>query len=579
MKYSRWFAVLAAVPLLGAGAVPASAAPPQISARAYLSGQNPQGMAALAKAVSDPAGPAYRHFLSAQQFWHDFGPTPAQTTEVQDELRAAGATVTGATSHYVAFTASPAQVEAWAKAAPDHVIAVVPVAGNGSPAQQANDAETDAPATACSHYYGEVVVKSLPEAYGRTEFPATSCGYLPSQLRKAYGVTHSGLTGKGVKIGVVGIGTDPQFENSLNADATAFGDKAFAPGQFAQRYPTGQSSVCDEPTWGIEREMDATIAHGMAPDADVVYSAANCAADKTDPQATMISLLDGLDRLVDDRAVDVVSTSWTTLDSNVSPAMIAAWDQTFQQSAIEGIGLYYSSGDKGDNSAGGTRAPQTEYPASDPWVTAVGGTTLEVDKNSDYVFETGWGTTETDSSGDGKTWSTSPPGSFNTGTGGGRSALFHQPPYQNGVVPAALSKGDRVVPDVAVDADFYAGLAVPDPLPGGLTNGGTSLASPLFAAIQADAQQAAGTPIGFANPLLYAHHGSALFHDVTDHPFGGTPVARVVSETDEHGNALPGTATLITDGHDGALTATPGYDDVTGLGSPALGYLAAFSTR
>ncbi|MEW2508097.1 protease pro-enzyme activation domain-containing protein [Amycolatopsis sp. NPDC047767] len=458
MTSSRWFAVLAAVPLLAAGPAPATAAPPQITARAYLSGQDPQGMEALAKAVSDPAGPAYRHFLSAQQFWHEFGPTPTQTAEVQNELRAAGATVTGTMSHYVAFTASPAQVAAWAKAAPRHVIAVVPTAGNGSPTQQADDAETDAPATACSHYYGEAFVKSLPEAYGRTELPATSCGYLPSQLRKAYGVTHSGLTGKGTRIGVVGIGTDPQLEKSVNADATAFGDKALAPGQFAQRYPTGQSTVCDEPTWGIEREMDVTITHGMAPDAGVVYSAAACATDKTDPQATMISLLDGLDRLVDDRAVDVVSTSWTTLDSNVSPAMIAAWDQTFQQSAIEGIGLYYSSGDKGDDSAGGTRAPQTEYPASDPWVTAVGGTTLEVDKNSNYLFETGWGTSKTDASADGKAWTTPPPGSFDGGAGGGRTALFNQPPYQHGVVPATLSKEDRVVPDVAVDADFYAGL-------------------------------------------------------------------------------------------------------------------------
>ncbi|MEV6898963.1 hypothetical protein [Amycolatopsis sp. NPDC051372] len=86
-----------------------------------------------------------------------------------------------------------------------------------------------------------------------------------------------------------------------------------------------------------------------------------------------------------------------------------------------------------------------------------------------------------------------------------------------------------------------------------------------------------------AAPQQADHHAPAnpkptiMFHDVTDHPFGGTPIARVVSETDERGNALPGAATLITDGHDGALTATPGYDDVTGLGSPALGYLATFS--
>lgn len=612
MRCTAWLGVASAASFLTSGVALASTPPPQVAARAYLAGRDPGGLTALARGVSAPGSPDYRDFLTAAQFLARFGPTSEQTSAVESWLRGLGVTVTGATEHYVAFDGTAAQVAAIEKIErlPTGVLGVL-TNTEGRPSQSgtssgsavtatgvatAHDSATDSTAAsrkststtddasvpACSQYYGQVMVKGLPEAYGETSFPAVGCGYLPSQLRSAYGVTQSGLTGKGAKIGIVGIGTNSDFEASADSFAKSVGDAPFAAGQFTQLPPADPDTVCDDVSWDAESAMDVEVAHGLAPDADVVYSEAPCVPNDTDVNSALVSLLDGLDRLVDTRAVDVVSTSWATDDSDLSPAMVAAWQQTFEEAAVEGIGLYFSSGDGGDSSLGGTAPAQTEFPADDPWVTSVGGTTLEVDKAGDYLFETGWGSSEDDSSSDGKSWTSALPGQPTDGSGGGTSALFLQPWYQAGVVPDSLAEAHghtapmRVVPDVAADADFYTGLYIGEPLPDGETAGGTSMASPLFAAIQADAEQALGGRIGFANPLLYSHYRSPMFHDVTDHPLGSTPVALAFADIDSDGVAVPGTASLITEGQDTSLHATPGYDDVTGLGSPADGYLAAF---
>jgi subtilase family serine protease len=596
------------LPAFAASATPATPAP--VAARAYLAGENPSGLRALAQSISTPGSRDYRKFVTSAQFIAEFGPTAEQTSAVENWLREQGVTVTGSTEHYVAFDGSAAQVAALEsmESLPAGVLGVLtntegqstqanttsastePTRTAGADGNRvrspglrtASHAAADGTVQACSHYYGEVVVKGLPESYGRTSFPAVGCGYVPSQLRTAYGVTQSGLTGRGVTIGIVGIGTDPDLEAAVNHFATDTGDAPFAVGQFEQLLPTGPNATCTDVGWAAERAEDVEVAHGLAPGADVVYSASPCVPDDADVNSDLVSLLDGLDRLVDSQAADVISTSWATDDSTVSPAMVAAWNQTFEEAAVEGIGLNFASGDSGDYSLGGSARAETEFPADDPWVTSVGGTTLEVDKSGSYRFETGWGASEVDASGDGAQWTAPLPGVFDNGGGGGTSTLFSQPWYQQAVVPRSLSGAGgaaspmRVVPDVAADADFFTGLWIGEPLPNGSTAGGTSLASPLFAAIQADAQQALGGRLGFANPLLYSHYGSTMFHDVTDNPLGSTPVALAFADIDRQGNAAPGSASLITEGRDTSLHATRGYDDVTGLGSPACGYLAAF---
>jgi subtilase family serine protease len=99
------------------------------------------------------------------------------------------------------------------------------------------------------------------------------------------------------------------------------------------------------------------------------------------------------------------------------------------------------------------------------------------------------------------------------------------------------------------------------------------VACPTFAGIAADAQQAAGHVLGFANPAIYLRYGTDAFNDVTDHPFGPVPLAEVRNNyTDPYTKTGPIVTYLRTLGIDGegpaALPAVKGYDDSTGVGSP-----------
>ncbi len=127
----------------------------------------------------------------------------------------------------------------------------------------------------------------------------------------------------------------------------------------------------------------------------------------------------------------------------------------FLQGAIQGIGFVFSSGDNGDELAN-TGTKQTDYPASDPYVTAVGGTSDAIGQNGSFLFQTGWGTEKYSLSDDAKSWVDV---GYLYGAGGGSSALFNRPAYQNGVVPAKYGSA-RAVPDVGLDADPTTGMLV-----------------------------------------------------------------------------------------------------------------------
>src|SRR5207302_8946574 len=124
----------------------------------------------------------------------------------------------------------------------------------------------------------------------------------------------------------------------------------------------------------------------------------------------------------------------------------------------EGIGIYFASGDNSDESLV-VGYITTDFPASSPFVTAVGGTTLAVGASNNYLFETGWGTFT--SSWTGTAWSPTPPGSWLYGAGGGVSRIFAEPSYQVGVVPSSVfavqGRTGRAVPDIAALADPNAG--------------------------------------------------------------------------------------------------------------------------
>jgi len=350
------------------------------------------------------------------------------------------------------------------------------------------------------------------------------------------------------------------------------GDGAYASGQLTQITPKHytQQQTCGSTGWWGEETLDVEAVHAMAPGANIrYYAAASCFDD---------DFLDALARVVDDNKASLVTNSWSDLEIAETPAGIAAYEQLFLQGAVQGIGFMFSSGDDGDEAAGGLGL-QVAYPASDPYATAVGGTSDAIRGNGSLT-QTGWGTHKWALSADGTSWTGD---AFLYGAGGGLSGTFARPDYQKGVVPSSYGT-TRAVPDVGLDADPTTGMLVGQTQRFGHRNlydeyriGGTSLASPLFAGMTAVTQQRAGGRLGLLNPLIYAKRATA-FRDVNGNPIGDAGNVRA-----DFANGVDASAGILysvrTFDQDSSLRTGPGWDNVTGVGSPSPAWLTAGGTR
>ena len=348
--------------------------------------------------------------------------------------------------------------------------------------------------------------------------PATA--YTPQQIRHAYGVDQvafSGIVGDGTgqTIAIVDAFDDPSFVNStdpnfVNSDLHQF-DLQFGlpdPPSFVKLDQNGGSNYPGvDPTGGFETEiaLDVEWAHVIAPMAKIVLVEANDASGANLFQGA-VALAASLPQ------VSVISMSFGTDEFSDQTQL----DSLFTTPAgHQGITFLASTGDSG--APGG-------YPAYSPNVVAVGGTSLTADASGNYQGETGW-----------------------KGSGGGISKFEPQPSYQNGVV--TQSKTQRTIPDVSMVADPNTGVAVLDsynnpPSTGGpwIQVGGTSLSCPLWAGLIAVANQGR---IQFGKASL-------------DGPTQTLPALYSLPSSDFHD---------ITSGNNG-FAAGPGYDLVTGLGSP-----------
>ncbi|GAA2035122.1 hypothetical protein GCM10009839_39700 [Catenulispora yoronensis] len=456
----------------------------------------------------------------------------------------------------------------------------------------------------CSGYYGEHRARNVPDAFGGHN-PLSVCGYTPEQLRFAYGVTQAHERGAGVTVAIVDAYASPTMLADANRYAMNHDERLLTPLQYREVLPPSYNhltdGVCESPSsWATEEALDVEAVHAMAPQANIVYvAAASC--DDTD-------LMAALQKVVDQHLATIVSNSWGGVPHSIygdeDPATMAAYSALFQRGGQQGISFLFASGDCGAvdpaaECATGSARPQTEYPAQDPWVTAVGGTSLAIGPFDNYGGEVGWGDRRSMLAPDGQGWAPAAgAGQWRYGGGGGTSEDVPQPAYQDGVVPTALSttlmsgakatKPMRVVPDVALDADPMTGFLVgvttkqANGLPGygEASIGGTSLATPLFAGLMADAQQGAGHPFGFLNPALYGKAATGAFHDVTPTSLcpglsrPGMPPATVVDLGDDSAGVHQ--ARLYQMGDDGLLSTGAGYDAVTGLGSPSLSYLRSW---
>ncbi|HJP73699.1 MAG TPA: S53 family peptidase [Pseudonocardiaceae bacterium] len=606
----------------------------QLDARVYLAGQDRDGLAGFASAVSDPMSPQFKHYLTPAQVAARFGPSQAQLDAVTSWLRSAGLTVTGHNQHYVSVhgSASAAQA-AFGVSLHEYVVkgkqhrapagavtipaalssAVLGVTGLDDAPSKAHPADADPPpadgiyrAAPCSAYFGQNPATNEPAAFGRTQ-PWVNCGNTPTQLRAAYHADNGSFDGTGARVAIVDAYQSPTLAQDVATYNTHYGLPQFAAGQLTEDVPAaGWNSVADcggGDAWYPEENIDLDAVHAMAPGANVkmVY-AASC----NDPD-----LLDAEARIVDNRLADMVSNSWgTEPDGSETAAQKSAYEQVFLRGVAEGIGFYFSTGDCGQydaattcGKANGSTGSQVAFPADDPWITAVGGTTLALDAGGHRMWQTGWGDLNSTLSADGTSWTPDPgtgyPASYHDGAGGGPSSEYAQPPYQRGVVPDSLATWQfngttapqpmRVSPDVAMDADNSTGLLVgyTQKAPDGTTAyrevrwGGTSLACPLFVGMQAQAEQATGAPapIGFANPQIYQRYATTALDDVTDTPLGaGTQLAIVRNDYARTSDPTSQVNTkLWVFGHNGDLHATAGYDDVTGVGSPSYDYVASYN--
>jgi subtilase family serine protease len=584
----------------------------QIDISVYLPWRHDADLARLAAEVSNPQSAHYRRYLTPAQFRARFAPARSEINAVASWLRAQGLRVTGrpANRHWIAASGTVAAIShAFATKlgyydyrgeryrAPDAEPSLPPsIAGKVLAIAGLQDAsfvtkDADPPAatvtgTPCSAYWGEQTATDKPPAFGQVQ-PYAPCGYTPAQLQGAYGLTdviERGIDGSGQTVAVVDAYAAGSVEQDVNEYSSRHG---LPPVKLTQTWATpnldqksgSDSNDCGDPaTWYGEETLDVEAVHAMAPGASIVYSGAADCGDQ--------ALLSAVTKVLDDGQAQIISNSYGSLGEGVSSREAKAEDSVYQQAAAQGVGIYFSSGDNGDESAS-LDHPEPDFPASDPWVTGVGGTSLAVGGANNYLFETGWGTlksTLTDGA-----WRPDPPGDFLYGAGGGTSKLFDQPSYQRGVVPASLAGAAnpmRVVPDVAAVGDPNTGMVIGETqtFPNNQATyseyriGGTSLASPLFAGVMALADQSAGFQHGFANPALYRVAGSAAFHDIVPST-GQLAVVRndYANKVDASGGV---TTSLRTLDHDSSLATAPGYDNVTGLGTPnGAAFLAGLAAR
>lgn len=356
-------------------------------------------------------------------------------------------------------------------------------------------------------------------------------GFFPSDIKAAYDFP-ANYDGSGETIGLL------EFSNGFNPfDLMMFW------AQFNIPFPVltfvsvdGTPNDYGVNSWDLEATLDVQWAGALAPGARLVVYEASAGIDEG---SFALSVLKTLSFAVHDHKnrPTVLSISYGDGETRFPPAVLRAWDQVAFEGAVTGITTFVASGDQGAYGLQepGRLVPHVDAPANCPHVVAVGGTRLVLTPQGSIQEEIGW--TDIDNNG---------------ASGGGISQVFPVPGYQKALrlaVKPGLHPG-RGVPDVAANADPDTGYAVV--FQGTATVvGGTSVASPVWAAIAAvitQRRRALGKPPrGYWNPALYRLGQSPAFHDIVrgNNSFGGVA------------------------GYD----CGPGWDAVTGWGSPRVAYL------
>ncbi len=429
-----------------------------------------------------------------------------------------------------------------------------------------------------------------------------SCGYDAAEMHQAYGLNplyRKGLNGAGQTIVIV----DAFGSNTIRSDANLFSKLNGLPALTASNFqifkPNGPTTCtatngCISGNWQFETTLDVEWAHAIAPGANIalVLGADNSFTNLD--IANLFAIQNGLG--------NVISNSFGIPEVALIvflPSELVVEDGISEIAAALGISLNVSSGDAGDNldldnAAFGIDSVSIQSNGS-PFATVIGGTSTFLNANHFIKLQTGWGLNFARIADPIPNPPTIPPlfFGFQGGSGGGTSFVFAKPAYQS-----ALTGDFRQVPDISMNADPQTGnevIVTPDSIPGHqkfvAVFGGTSLSCPMFSALWAIANQAAGGgPVGEAAPILYqltapaiidvkavtsGFNVSGVINNPPNPPQKLSPafLAQPLENTTRFVSTLfqsPASTRwdVFTFGTDSSLTTGPGWDNVTGLGTP-----------
>jgi kumamolisin len=353
--------------------------------------------------------------------------------------------------------------------------------------------------------------KSPKPKSGNVSANASPVSFTPPQLAKLYNFPQ-GLDGTNQCIAIIELGGGYR-----PADLKAYFKNLQlpVPKVKAIRVDNGRNQPSTADSADGEVMLDIEVAAALAPKAQiVVYFAPN--TDQGFQDAISKALHDNVNK------PSVISISWGGPESAWTAQSLQQFDHMFQTAAALGVTVCCASGDNGSADGVNDGAQHVDFPASNPYALGCGGTFLAASGNT-ITSETVWNE------------------NANSATGGGVSASFPLPSYQNSAhVPPSANPGGgsgRGVPDVSGDADPASGYIVR--VDGqSFVIGGTSAVAPLYAGLIALINQKLGKPVGFLNPLIYGSlSGKGLFND-------------------------------IATGNNGAYSASQGWDACTGWGSP-----------
>ena len=622
----------------------------RMSVEVALAPRNSAELTSQLRAEYTAGSSQYHHWLAKGAFASRYAPTSAQRAAVASYLRSAGLKVgTNSSPFLVRATGSSRQIQSAFKTT------LSTYRGSGGVKYFSNSAAVRMPATIAGHVLGVIGLSNTVRLHPAIARPGpvrplgatthsssgnSSCetgyvtsqelftfvnsdgadgfpygygagpgcsGLTPSQTNSIYGAPSAGASAEGQGVTAAVFELSAYQKSDIDTWAREFYGSRYKPplvnvnvdgGPVNPVCPSGDTCPPQYNGYSSDIEVDADIQMSLtiAPDLShlIVYNAPNDYTGQTE--------LDEYSTIANQDAASTISSSWGECENDAGAAYAQAENVIFEQLAMQGQSLFNSAGDSGAFGcirSDGTTIVNANDPADQPWVTSVGGTSLESDNpgtNPQPSYpakgtETVWNVDNLCSASAAAPANDNQGGFFwcaETGAGGGApSEFWGQPFYQsgpgvnspaethaNGSTQCILARAGtpcRQGPDISANADPYTGyaeyctgnastpysycatLSGSESVPGWFQIGGTSLSSPLLAAIFADRDGYQGQRTGNANPLLYSLFNSdprQYFNDIT----GIGPLQRAAT-------------------NNGLFRSTPGYDMATGIGSPKMAAL------